>query len=360
MNPNSRFHALLSKWVDADINSEEVMELSEILERDPSARVSFTDHLLLDSMLSDELGQESLTSLVDLVAESGAASSSESSRIGLQNIPSSTWKPQQGHWLRTVCGMVAAAILAFLVFGWFFPSEQAVFAGADRVVEAAMQTHSEPIERVYIVQLERGEDPLQAVDLPRDVRVSTQGDRFWVSMNGKRQWAWGRDSQGAVWMTLGTDRAVIVGPEEIGLPLRYIGDLYTLNLETMLKSFLKYCRLDRTLSPGGADIITATTRPLWKGRPLKRAIIEVDRESKAIRKLVLERQFPNQELCVITFTLVESRIAVDSMYGPQGHLTEPYRIHTQSSDIRERYQMVLDWFGPNSERWIVAGRKATK
>lgn len=358
MNAPPGFHTLFSKWMDDELTVEEFIELQAILEQDPIARELFADHLVLDSMLSDELGQESLTALVDLIGEATSTQPLEAMDTQRPSVIPPNANLSQRYWLRTMGGMIAAASVAALLFGWVFRAEQTVFAGADRIVKAAMVTHSEPIERVYVVQLERGVDPLQRTDLPRDVQVSTQGDRFWVSMNGKRKWAWGRSPEGAVWITLGPDRAVIVGREEIGRPLQYIGDLYTLNLETMLKGFLKYCRLERTETPLGADIITATPRPLWSGRPLKRATIEVDRESKAIRKLTLERQFVDQEPCVITFTLVESRLADDAAYGPHGHLTEPHRIYTQSSDIRDRHQMVLSWFGPVAERWMNATGKA--
>jgi hypothetical protein len=360
MSDKSRFHMLLSKWIDDELSVEEFVELQEILEQDPGARESFTDQLLLDSMLSDELGQESLTALVDLVSETPNARSVEAQKVAMQTEHRRSTGSHRRNLLRAVGGLIAAASVVGLVFAWLFQGELAVFAGADRIVEAAMHTHSEPIERVYVVQVERGDDPINRIELPRDVRVSTQGDRFWVSMNGHRRWAWGRDLQGSIWITLGPDRAVYVAPDEVGIPLRYIGDLYTLNLETMLNSFLKYCRLDRTVGPTGTDVITAVPRPLWRGRPLKRAVIEVDRESKAIRKLTLERQFPDEERCVVTFTLVESRLAEDATYSPQGHLTEPYRIFTQSTPIRERHEMVLEWFGKIAERWIVTSTKASQ
>jgi hypothetical protein len=140
-----------------------------------------------------------------------------------------------------------------------------------------MRTHAAPIERIYVVEIKRGESNKAKFELPRDVRVATQGDRFWVQMRGYRDWAWGRNDQGAIWMTLGPRRAVVVNQDEIGIPLRYIGDLYTLNFETLLQGFLKYCRLE--MSEGSADttIIVATPRRQWSNRPLQRAIIESPR-----------------------------------------------------------------------------------
>jgi hypothetical protein len=214
-----------------------------------------------------------------------------------------------------------------------------------------MRTHAAPIERIYVVEIKRGESNKAKFELPRDVRVATQGDRFWVQMRGYRDWAWGRNDQGAIWMTLGPRRAVVVNQDEIGIPLRYIGDLYTLNFETLLQGFLKYCRLE--MSEGSADttIIVATPRRQWSNRPLQRAIIEVDRETKAIRKLVIEREF-DRASSVTTFTLVDSRLADESLYGPEGHLTDPYRIFSTETNASRRRELITNWFGPTSDQWM--------
>jgi hypothetical protein len=226
------------------------------------------------------------------------------------------------------------------------------YASASQIVEAAIHTHAEPIERVYVVEVERHPTDDNGFNLPRDVKVSTQGDRFWVEMNGYRRWAWGRDEEGAIWMTLGARRAVLVGADEMGVPLKYIGDLYTLHLETLLQNFLKHCQLERTEGPAGTDIITAVPRRRWSERPLKRATIEVDRESKAIRRLVVEREFPDQSSTIVTFTLVDSRLADEELYLPQGHLTEPRHLFSSETDGTKRRELMVNWFGPHAERWI--------
>jgi hypothetical protein len=135
------------------------------------------------------------------------------------------------------------------------------------------------------------------------------------------------------------------------LPLRYIGDLYAMNLETMLQGFLKHCRLE--MSEGSADttIIVATPRRQWTNRPLQRATIEVDRETKAIRKLVIEREL-DRASSVTTFTLVDSRLAVESLYGPEGHLADPYQIFSTETNATRRRELITNWFGPTSEQWM--------
>lgn len=191
----------------------------------------------------------------------------------------------------------------------------------------------------------------ELVELPRNVRVATQGDRFWVQMQAQRDWVWGRDERGAVWITLGNNRAVVVHPEEMGLPLRYIGDLYTLNLETLLASFLRYCRLELSDEAGGIRVITATPRRQWSNRPLRRAVIEVDRDTGVIRRLVLEREFERIS-AVTTFTLVESRLANASLYGPLGHLSPSGEVFGTETDIGDRRTLIVSWFGSRAAQWL--------
>jgi hypothetical protein len=314
------------------------------------------DHLLLDSLLGDDLGREPLTALVDLVAEpvgSDATGDSGLAQPHADSAATSAALSRRSAWfLRTAGWLAAAASVALVVFLLTGSFDNPVYASASQIVEAAIHTHAEPIERVYVVEVERGPSADNGLNLPRDVKVSTQGDRFWVEMNGSRRWAWGRDEEGAIWMTVGPHRAVVVSADETGVPLKYIGDLYTLQLETLLQNFLKHCRLERTEGPTGTDIITAVPRRRWSERPLKRATIEVDRESKAIRRLVIEREFPDRSSTVVTFTLVDSRLADEKMYRPQGHLTEPRRLFSREIEVAKRRELMVNWFGPSAERWI--------
>jgi hypothetical protein len=322
----------------------------------PDGVEQVVDHLLLDALLGDSLGREPLTALVDLVADPGDSNEAETvaSTPSMPHVSKGSFRPaSRSPWiLRTTGRFAAAACIALVIFLLTGHGDKPVYASASRIVEAAIHTHSEPVERIYVVEVERYPSSDNGFDLPRDVKVSTQGDRFWVEMNGFRRWAWGRDKDGAIWMTLGPRRAVLVGPDEMGIPLRYIGDLYTLHLETLLQNFLKHCRLERTEGPAGADIITAVPHRRWSERPLKRATIEVDRETKAIRRLVIEREFPDQSSSVVTFTLVDSKLADEAMYRPQGHLTEPYRLFSLETGATKRRELMVNWFGPAAERWI--------
>lgn len=85
---------------------------------------------------------------------------------------------------------------------------------------------------------------------------------------------------------------------------------------------------------------------------IRRATIEIDRETKAVRRLVLEREFRWYGKSTATFTLVETRPADEDRYGPHGHLDEPARIIDRATSLSERRALLSQWFGSQANRWI--------
>lgn len=359
MSSHTRFAELMSKMLDDVISDEEIIELHTLVDAEPSLRSQLVDHLLLDTLLEENLGQEPLTALVDLVGDSTGTLTSPAPVLAKErtHVEAST-KLTGRRWSWMSGWLALAASLLVVVSIFTLQGNREAFASASQIVQAAMHTHAAPIERIYVVEVKRGESNKAKFELPRDVRVSTQGDRFWVQMRGYRDWAWGRNDQGAIWMTLGPSRAVVVNPDEMGVPLRYIGDLYTLNLETLLQNFLKHCRLEMSEGPADTTLIVATPRRQWTNRPLQCATIEVDRETKAIRKLTIEREFEGDSYCMITFSLVDSRLADESEYAVEGHLQEQSQLFANNTPTSAKRKMVLDWFGPVADRWILATPEA--
>ena len=347
--PDERTRRLIAEFIDGELDANDAAELNQLLKSDPQQAEQVVDQLLLDSLLSEELGSESLTALVDLVANepSGSVKSqvAAASTVAFR-LPRGSrrlWQSLGG------VAVVAALLVAVLVGRW----ENSALANAATVVRAAMETHAEPVERVYIVQTERSATGDAGFNPPRDVRVATQGDRFYVEMNrGERRWFWGLDANGAIWLTLGPRRAIVVDPDECGVPLQYISNLYTLNLESLLQNFLKHCTLTHEEGPGAIHSITATPRRRWHGGWLRKATIEVDRETKAVRRLVIERDIPQHGTSTVTFTLVDSRTPDESKYRPEGHLIEPFRLLTRETQPDKRRELMTNWFGPAAERWI--------
>ena len=358
MSSTVRFAELMSRMLDDALSDSELEEMHALASADPSLRIQLVDHLLLDSLLAENLGQEPLTALVDLVGGSSEPltpavrlpSSIRTHSERTSSFPSSSSSGRSHRRWMSGWLVVAASLLVAISF-FLLQGEREAFANASQLVQAALHTHSAPIERIYVVEVKRGESTEPRFEFPKDIRVATQGDRFWVQMRGFREWAWGRNEQGAIWMALGSRLAVIVNPNEMGLPLRHIGDLCSLNLETLLQNLLKHCDLEMSDGPADSTIIVATPKTQWSKRPLRRATIEVDRETKVIRKLVVEREFERTS-SISTFTLVDSRLADESLYGPEGHLRKPYRIFSSDTNTDRRHELISNWFGPMSDRWI--------
>jgi hypothetical protein len=352
-----RFEELLSRFVDGALSADEFTELQAFLREDAARRDRLVNLLLLDSLLAEEIGAESVTALVDLVSDSGvmpAVGGSKSSAEIAPILPRGTAPRRARPGWKLFGWLSAAALVAFVAFivgRW----ENSAFAHAATIVRAAVETHAAPIERVYLVEVERSSNmPVEFLPV-REVRVATQGDRFYVEMNrGQRQWFWGRDVAGAIWLTVGPRRAIVVEQDELGAPLQYISDLYTLNLETLLNNFLKHCRLDRSDVSDATHVITATPKHRWRGGWVRRATIEVDRDTKTVRRLVIERELPQQGPSTVTFTLVESRPADEAKYRPEGHLTEPFRLLTRDAQPDNRRELLSNWFGSYAERWIIS------
>ncbi len=344
MQRHERLQYLLSQLLDGEPSDSEMAELNQLLKSDVVGRDLLIDHLLIDSLLSVEVGAEPLTALVDLVADQAPISTQgNSTTVRTAILPSRFWKSLS--W----CAAAAVFIIAaFLVGRW----DNTALASPTRVVRAALIAHHQAVERVYMVEVQRKSGNQTGIDEMRDVRVHTQGDRFYVEMNrDTRRWVWGRNLEGTFWLTLGPQRAMQIEADEAGLPLQFIGDLYGLELESLLDSFLKFCRLTYSDESESLHVITATPVRRWQNR-IQSATIEVDRETKAVRRLILNRLLPERGECTVTFTLVDSGIADESKYSVEGHVEKPSTLYNRMSQPDQRRKVLSNWNGLASEKWI--------
>jgi len=370
---------LVARLIDGDPADDVAAELADLLRDSPGDREALVEQFLLDSLLRDELGSESLSALVDIVADgelgpqvgaAGAAVSSAGDRtsgaamtdkIGMSNMTGRSREsrplpaaPRSGEPRWRTLGWAGAAVagLASIIIGIAL-RDPAGAASAAHVIQVAEVVHAEPVERVYLVDVVREADATADLVPPRDTRVATQGDRFYVEMRrGDRHWFWGRDAAHAIWMTVGRKHAIVVDSVEQGMALRYLGDLYTLNLETLLSTFRRTCRLAHSNGSAGTHVIEIMPYVTTERGGIRRATIEIDRETKAVRRLVLERDFRWHGKSTATFTLVETRPADEDRYGPHGHLDAPARIIDHATSLSERRALLSQWFGSQANRWI--------
>ena len=118
---HERLKELLIELVDGQPSEEQLDQLQQVAKSVPDGIERMVDHLLLDSLLGDDLGREPLTALVDLVAESVDSDVTERFRSRSQRRTESAAKSpvpsRRSPWfLRTTSWLAVAASVALVVF----------------------------------------------------------------------------------------------------------------------------------------------------------------------------------------------------------------------------------------------------
>lgn len=245
-------------------------------------------------------------------------------------------------------GLLVAAFLA----GRF---DNVAYADASEVVRAAKLTHAGPIERLYVMTVQKSESSFGEFRIPNDVQVHVLGDRFWVEMNrGDRHCVWGRDESGSVWIVPASGRAMTVSPNEIGPVLNHLCDVCSLNTETLLDDVLANCQLDQVESDASFYRIHAKAHRTSR-TGIRSAVLDIDRETKAIRRLQIDRVRPTRFASTVEFTLVESKAADESKYSVAGHTQNSGEVMSRSSRIDRRRELLNNFLGVPAERWILPG-----
>lgn len=363
---DARQDDLVAQCIDGEPSEECLADLADVLRNSAASREALVGHLLLDTLLREELGGESLSALVDIMATCEQATTIRADAPPAADGTRGATVPRKSRRSRSRRPLVRSGMARYRTIGWagaaivgltslvgFCLWDVAGAASAAHMIQAAEVVHAGPVERVYLVDVVREADGTAEFVSPRDVRVATRGDQFYVEMNRKdRHWFWGRDAAGAIWMTVGRKQAIVVEKDEQGAPLRHIGNLYAINLETLLRTFRTFCSLTQSTTSAGTHRIDVTPRSALIRGGLRHATIEVDRETKAVRRLVLEREFREFGRSTVSFTLVETRPAVEGKYGAIGHLEDPARIVDRTTSPDGRRELLVKWFGSQANSWI--------
>ena len=213
------------------------------------------------------------------------------------------------------------------------------------------------MDRCYLVEVRRNspstvESATVTPAPPRIIRLWTRGDRIWIeSVQPQRTWAWGRDDHGNVWMAFGPHRAIRFQRDEVPHWLALGCDIFAMHVETLLNEVLRDFDLQRTDDRAGmpaTQVVTATLKPRHSHPSLQQARIEIDAETKVIRRLVLDRTRLGQPFATITYTLVESRPQDDSQYVLEGHLVAPFDVFTPTNNPQQCRETLSGWFDPRN------------
>ena len=255
-------------------------------------------------------------------------------------------------WRSFAYGISTAAAVALIVFA--LHSTEQVSAAA--VLQQTLRIHSLPIDRCYIVEVQRrGYEGADLVPPSRIDRLWTRGDQFFLeSTNTEHRWAWGRDEAGTVWTTYGRRAGLKLEPDEIPAWLDTSCDILSMQLETMLAEVLRDFTLtkDEKASGDGAVVIDAVGDPQRKAKWLKDARLEIDAETKVLRKVVVNRWDRERRLVTVTYTLAGMETQPDGSYQLEGRLETPSVVYTRTNKPEKRVEILTKLYGPQIvRRW---------
>lgn len=249
-----------------------------------------------------------------------------------------------------VSAAAAALVLSALVLLQASPA----LARAETLVREAKQAHLLPLDRCYLVEVRRDSALLDEcaplTSQVRQTRLWTRGDRFWVeSVRPDKRWAWGRDERNRFWIALGTHRGIRLEPDEVSLWLNLCCDLYCIRVERLLGEMLSDFDLRRETSAGGTvpatQVVRATPREGSFHPNLKSLVLEIDAETRVVRRMVLERTRMGKPFATVTYTLAETRTLDDAKFQLEGHLSSPYLVFTQDFQPERRRGLLAFCFG---------------
>lgn len=248
-------------------------------------------------------------------------------------------------------GVAVAAGLAFVFFGGLFYAKPEP-ATAEGLVRDAQQAHHQPVDRCYLVEVRRESDLLDeskpVTAQSRTTRLWTRGDRFWIeSTNPRERWAWGRDERSGLWLAFGAvPRGVRLDPDEVPRSLEQASDLFSMQLETLLVDVRRDFTLTRESLPDSSGLlISAALKPGRYSPSLRSATLEIDPETKVVRRVVLNRLRNGQPFATVTYTLVETGTQDDAKYQLEGHLPPGAPVFSRTTLPRLRGEVLTKFFG---------------
>lgn len=258
-------------------------------------------------------------------------------------------------------GIMTAAAALFVGGMYFNRPDQPVRASPQELLQEAQQIHHRDVDRCYLIEVQY--DPELTIDQnpfaaqARKNLLWTRGDRFWIDSSGPwRKLAWGRDEEGTIWMTDGRAEGILIGAHEAPQWLNAFCDLCTMQPENLISTVLRDFNLrreDDDKSP--VHVIRAELKPGRFHPSLKTAVLELDAESKALRRVVLQRTWAGRTVTT-SYTLIESMTLPNAeRYRIEGHLrkgSNKVEIYTAEYKPEERGRFMRILFGQRAADWF--------
>ncbi|MEI8021791.1 MAG: hypothetical protein WCH39_26510, partial [Schlesneria sp.] len=147
-HPSERTTLLVSQLIDGQLTKEESHELNRLIQADTRNLEHVVDQMLLDSLLNDELGGESLTALVDLVADGPAVSDKAKSTKVVAGMVK---------WFGVTAASACSLILG-TIFLWHMPGHTTASAAVTELNRIIAVT-TKPGDRTYRITVEEEMSP---------------------------------------------------------------------------------------------------------------------------------------------------------------------------------------------------------
>jgi hypothetical protein len=248
--------------------------------------------------------------------------------------------------------MAAAVLLVALGLAYFQSHE----ASAAVLLQETLRIHSLPVDRCYLVEVRSVAGDSDVPWPSRVDRLWTRGDHFFFeSVNERGRWAWGREQNGSVWLAYGTRHGLRFEADEVPPQLALRCEQMSMCLESLLQNVLA----DFDLHWGSArddtgrltKIVRAVGTPQRRLQGIREARLEIDAETKVLRRLELDRVWWAGWGGTVTYTLVDSQPQADSQYQLTGHLQQQYEVFSRDHRPQRRRE-ILGWlFGSPFLRW---------
>ncbi|MGL6073453.1 MAG: hypothetical protein ACRC8S_04745 [Fimbriiglobus sp.] len=243
-------------------------------------------------------------------------------------------QPRPRRWRRVAAAIVASGIAAcvlLFVFTGQGPAPQDLKAAptAEELLTEARVAHTANKDFCYEVTTELDLAVMRQMKLEPIVRKSllwTRGDQFWIEtpvLDGSKM-AWGQTPDRRVWAAPNRRRGFVFEADEVGEPIARYCEIISLRVVPLLTELLE--AFDLAQKPGTDSPDTIRIEAKLRSRPgfpfprFRSVELELDAQSKTVRRAVLRRQLNGENIGTIHFQFLTSETRPEAEYTLAGHL----------------------------------------
>ena len=341
MKSSQEFRELLHRFTEGSADEADSARMSQLLRGNDELQQEYLDWMATQAAIHWEYR-------ASVAGDRDTKTGSPDSAWAQPSVGASRTR-YQARVIRWLAGLAAVLLVGYFFAQWRNPA----FASPSDMLRASIKTHGKPIEREYLVDVVWNDPETAASIVKKEIRVTTWRDQFWIGIKAFRQIAVGSESDGTIWIALSRFRGMKIEEDELGQGLKNIRDLYGLKLETMLTGLLEDHDLEYVSKDEFTTLIAAT--PMTNRGWIRQVTIEIDRETKVIRKLVAERRSALRGSSTVTFTLAETRPPNEVMFELDGHLIENAIVltaPTEETQLDRRREVLESNLGPMTRFWM--------